>query len=124
MRPAVTFRGYAAIFDRMDRAGDVFRAGAFGAARAVPLLVQHRGEAVGWVRVAEDARGLTVEGEVDDARVAALVRSGALSGLSVGYRPREVRQGAYRELREVALVEVSLVAQGMQPLARVTSVAG
>jgi hypothetical protein len=116
-------QGYAALFDRVDRAGDVFRAGAFGAGALeegrVPLLVQHRGEAVGTVAVAEDARGLRVWGEVGDPLVAGLVRSGALGGLSVGYRALEVRQGGYREIRRAALVEVSLVAQPMQPLARV-----
>jgi HK97 family phage prohead protease len=83
--------------------------------------VQHFGQAVGRVRVEEDLRGLRVSGEVAGP-AAALVRSGALAGLSVGYRPVEVRQGGYRELRRVALVEVSLVAQPMQPLARVDRV--
>lgn len=111
------FEGYAALFDRVDRAGDVFRGGAF-AEGEVPLLVQHRGAAVGSVRVVEDERGLRVAGEVEGP-AAGLVRAGALVGLSVGYRPIEVRQGAYRELRRVELVEVSLVAQPMQALARV-----
>jgi hypothetical protein len=114
----VRIEGYAAVFDTVDRAGDVFRAGAFGAG-GVPLLVQHGGDAVGRVSVAEDARGLRVEGIVEDAGVAALVRNGTLVGLSVGYRPEVVRQGVWRELRRVALVEVSLVAQPMQRLARV-----
>lgn len=116
------FEGYAAVFDRVDRAGDVFRAGAFAGADEVPLLVQHRGEPVGSVRVMEDMRGLRVSGSVAGA-AAALVRSGALGGLSVGYRPEVVRQGVWRELSRVALVEVSLVAQPMQPLARVETVA-
>ena len=55
------FHGYAALFDRVDRAGDVFRAGAF-AAGEVPLLRDHRGPAIGTVTVHEDARGLLVEG--------------------------------------------------------------
>ena len=114
------FWGYAALFDQVDRAGDVFRAGAFAGAGEVPLLWQHRGAPVGRVSVSEDARGLRVEGDVGGP-AAALVRSGALAGLSVGYRPLAVRQGVRRELRQVALVEVSLVAQPMQPLARVVS---
>lgn len=120
---ATRFWGYAALFDRVDRAGDVFRGGAFGEAGEVPLLVQHGGAAVGSVRVVEDGRGLRVAGEVEGP-AAGLVRSGALVGLSVGYRPVEVRQGAYRELRRVELVEVSLVAQPMQALARVEWVEG
>lgn len=122
----VRFAGYAAIFDRVDRGGDVIRAGAFGdAPGAVPLLWQHRGRAVGVVEhVAADARGLRVIARIDDARVAGLVRSGALAGLSFGYRVREARRGRVRELTAVDLVEVSLVAQPMQPLARVLAVEG
>ena len=113
------FTGYAALFDRVDRAGDVTRRGAFGAPRTVPLLWQHRGEPVGSAAVREDAAGLAVEGIIDDPALAAAVRSGTVAGLSVGYRPRAVRQGAHRELTAVDLVEVSLVAVPMQPLARV-----
>ncbi len=124
MNGPLRFGGYAAIFDRVDRAGDVIRAGAFvgaGArAGAVPLLWQHRGRSVGRiVSLGEDARGLRVEGEVDDPDVAALVARRALDGLSVGYRAVEVRQGARRELVRVTLAEVSLVAVPMQPLARI-----
>ncbi len=113
------FTGYAALFDRVDRAGDVIRAGAFGEPRTVPLLWQHRGEPVGRASVHEDRRGLAVDGIIDDPALAAAVRGGAVAGLSVGYRPRAVRQGANRELTAVDLVEVSLVAIPMQSLARV-----
>ena len=116
----VTFAGYAAVFDVVDRAGDVVRRGAFADARVVPLLWQHRGVAVGSLSVvAEDARGLRVEGVVADLELAGLVRSGAVAGLSVGYRALRVRQGVRRELLAVDLVEVSLVAVPMQVLARV-----
>ena len=117
------FEGYAAVFDRVDRAGDVMRAGAFAGAGAVPLLWQHRGAPVGAIEaIGEDARGLRVAGRIEDAVVAEMVRSGALAGLSVGYRPIAVRQGARRELTRVALVEVSLVAVPMQASARVDRV--
>ena len=117
---SVRFAGHAALFDRVDRAGDVFRAGAFAGAGVVPLLWQHRGRPVGTLTVVgEDARGLRVEGVVADPEVARLVRGGALAGLSVGYRAIAARQGGRRELLRVALVEVSLVAVPMQPLARV-----
>ena len=117
------FSGYAAVWDRADRAGDVMRRGAFADAVPVPLLWQHRGAPVGSIdTLEEDGRGLRVAGRVADAHVAALVRGQALAGLSVGYRPVTVRQGARRELRRVALVEVSLVAIPMQPLARIDTV--
>lgn len=116
----IRFSGYAAIFDRVDRAGDVIRRGAFAGAAPVPLLRQHRGAAVGTIdTIGEDERGLRVAGTVIDADAARLVRGGALAGLSVGYRPLAFRQGARRELLSVALAEVSLVAIPMQPLARI-----
>lgn len=116
--------GYAAVFDRADRAGDVFRAGAFADAGTVPLLVQHRGRAAGTiVALAEDARGLAIEARVEDEAVARLVLAGALRGLSVGYRALAARQGARREILRAALLEVSLVAVPMQPAARVEQVA-
>lgn len=112
----VSFAGYAAVFDRVDRAGDVVRRGAFASTGAVPLLRDHRGVAVGEITALfEDGRGLRVEGV---ARGAVAVGQ----GLSVGYRARRARQGAWRELLECELIEVSLVAQPMQPLARVDRV--
>lgn len=120
---SVRFAGYAAVFDAVDRAGDVMRRGAFAGAGTVPLLWQHRGDPVGVIEaIGEDARGLRVAGRVEDPALAALVRGGAMAGLSVGYRAIEARQGAYRELASVALVEVSLVAVPMQALARIDMV--
>lgn len=115
--------GYAAIFDAVDRAGDVMRRGAFADAGPVPLLMQHRGTPVGAVlTIGEDARGLRVEARVDDPAVAQLVRARALPGLSVGYRARAVRQGAWRAIERAELVEVSLVAAPMQPGARIARI--
>ena len=115
--------GYAAIFDCVDRAGDVFRRGAFAAVGPVPLLWGHRGAPVGTIEaIAEDARGLRIVATVDAEEPARLVRAGAVAGLSVGYRPRVVRQGAQRELLAVTLAEVSLVAVPMQAHARITRI--
>ena len=60
----------------------------------------------------------------DDARRAArLLQGGKLDGLSFGYRVREAGEsGGLRELRELELIEVSLVAEPMQPRARVHAV--
>jgi HK97 family phage prohead protease len=119
----IRLEGLAAVYGRVDRAGDVIRAGAFGAAGAVPLLLQHRGKPVGEIlALREEAGGLRVEARVDEAEAARLVACGALPGLSVGYRPRIVRQGARREIVRAELVEVSLVAVPMQPAARVETV--
>ena len=120
---SLRFAGYAAVFDRPDRGGDVVRAGAFGAPRPVPLLWQHRGKPVGVIEaLSEDAKGLRVIGRIDDPALAQAVRQGAVTGLSFGYRATGVKHRHYRELTQVALIEVSLVAQPMQPLARVHAV--
>lgn len=113
------FAGYAAVFDAVDRSGDVIRRGAFGAVGRVPLLWQHGGAPVGVIEaIGEDARGLRVIGRVD-AGVA--VAPG--SGLSFGYRVKGARCGVRRELTALELVEVSLVREPMQPLAVVHAVA-
>ncbi|MEM8825761.1 MAG: HK97 family phage prohead protease, partial [Pseudomonadota bacterium] len=121
-------------FDVPDRGRDVVRKGAFASAGPVPLLWQHGAERpVGRVVDAvEDARGLRVVAELaagsraaDEA--AALIRAGALNGLSFGYRTKRARADRARGVREllsVELVEVSLVTFPMQPLARVVSIFG
>jgi HK97 family phage prohead protease len=114
------------VFDRVDRGGDIVRKGAFLASLArsfdVPLLWQHKtGAVIGTVEhLSEDARGLRVIAAVGDRRIARLLASGAVKGLSFGYRVREAEgAGGARELLGLDLVEVSLVARPMQPLARV-----
>ena len=133
------FAGYAAIFDRPDRGGDVVRAGAFERSlkrgAPVPLLWQHEaGRPIGRIEyLREDQRGLRVIGRLsagaDGKQAAALLKEGALGGLSFGYRVREARGdpstgSGLRELTDLELVEVSLVTFPMQPKARVHSLQG
>jgi HK97 family phage prohead protease len=119
----VRFAGYAAVFGVADRGGDVLRPGAFGSPESVPLLWQHHGRPVGRIELlGEDSRGLRVVGSVEEPGLAARVAGGAVTGLSFGYRVAEARGGLRREIRRLELVEVSLVAQPMQPLARVHAV--
>ena len=127
------FAGYAAIFDRVDRGGDVVRAGAFGdvAAAGVPLLWQHGpASVIGVVESArEDARGLRVIGRVSRAsaagrEAAAAIAQGVVDGLSFGYRVKAARGARPRELLALELVEVSVVTHPMQDLARVVAVEG
>jgi HK97 family phage prohead protease len=118
------FAGYAAIFGRADRGGDVIRAGAFARSLkrgAVPLLWQHdAARPIGRIEyLREDRRGLRVIGRLVDHRAAALLREKAVSGLSFGYRVRAAEGEAPRELIDLDLVEVSLVTLPMQPRARV-----
>ena len=121
--------GYASVFNVPDKGGDVVLKGAFASAGApVPLLWQHdTREPVGIVEaLAEDERGLRVTARIIDAgrgsAAAALLRAGAIDGLSFGYRVKAARADRTRGVRELAqleLVEVSLVTFPMQPLARV-----
>lgn len=129
----VRFAGYAAVFDRVDRGGDVVRRGAFAGSggKAVPLLWQHAPDTpVGVIEhLSEDDRGLRVIGRLSrqtavGREAAALLKAGAVDGLSFGYRVRKASEGRPRELRALDLVEVSLVTFPMQPLARVHAVEG
>ena len=109
--------GYAAIFDHVDHGGDIVRKGAFGkVAAALPLFRQHDSRRrIGTVEQAtEDARGLRV--------IASLVKGEVVpegAGLSFGYRVRKARNGTYRQLFDLDLIEISVVETPMQPLARV-----
>ena len=126
---SLRFAGYAAVFGRPDRGGDIVRKGAFAKALErsgeVPLLWQHKaGAVIGRVEhVSEDRRGLRVIASVGDTRASRLLSGGKVDGLSFGYRVREAKSaGGLRELIELELVEVSLVANPMQPKARVHAV--
>jgi uncharacterized protein len=120
------FAGYAAIFDKPDKGGDIVRKGAFAQALkeaqrngAIPLLYQHdAAQKIGSIEhLSEDARGLRVIGRIDSDLA---VQAG--SGLSFGYRVRGMEKRTYRELTNLDLIEVSVVIHPMQPLARVLAV--
>ena len=127
------FAGYAALFHRRDAGRDVIRPGAFArtlSARRdpIPLFWQHRPDLrVGWVEsVAEDDRGLRVIATIDNPHGGAglALRQGKVTGLSFGYRTRRSRVTAEgRELLDLDLIEISLVANPMQDGARVHLVA-
>lgn len=129
---SVSIEGRASLFWVKDLNDDVVAEGAFAASLArtgaggVKMLWQHAAdEPVGvWDEVAEDGEGLVVRGRVLEATprgrmAAALVRAGALDGLSIGFRARRARSGeGVRVLTEVELWEVSLVTFPMLPGAR------
>jgi HK97 family phage prohead protease len=126
----VRFAGYAAIFGRPDRGGDVVRPGAFAKSLArgtlsIPLLWQHAPERpIGRVEyLQEDRRGLRVIGRLSEGiagrEAAALLSDHAVRGLSFGYRVRAAQGERPRVLTELELVEISLVTFPMQPKARV-----
>lgn len=137
IRPAsLGLSGYASVFDQRDLGGDTVRRGAFAASvlalpdGALPMLFGHETKTpIGvWQRIYEDAKGLFVVGEIflgnpQADRIARLVKSRALSGLSIGYRPvRKRAMGAGRELLEIDLWEVSIVAFPMLRGARITQI--
>lgn len=130
--------GYASLFGVEDKWRDVVMPGAFAAslarrpAPAVRLLFQHDpAEPIGvWDEIREDARGLYVRGhlieEVARAReVMALIRAGALDGLSIGFHARKASRDArtgQRRLYEIDLWEISVVTFPMLPGARVNAI--
>ena len=131
-----TISGYASLFDEVDQGGDVVKVGAYGtsldrlkdAGIRVKLLWQHDPrEPIGvWDEVREDKKGLFVKGrlltETQRGReAAALIRAGAIDGLSIGYRTVKADRDAKgrRQLAELELWEVSLVTFPMLPEARI-----
>ncbi len=129
--------GYASLFWTRDLNDDVTAAGAFAdslartGAAGVRMLCQHDGDhPVGvWDEIVEDARGLFVRGRILDITpqgrlCAALVRAGAMDGLSIGFRAARARpdeSGRLRVLTQVELWEVSIVTFPMLPGARIES---
>ncbi|MDB5640988.1 MAG: peptidase [Hyphomicrobiales bacterium] len=133
-----TFEGYASIFGLVDLGGDQVAPGAFKQSlgrrgvRQVRMLWQHDPAApIGsWLAIEEDWRGLKVKGRLNlavaKAREAlALLREGAVDGLSIGFRVKTARKtagGGVRRLLELDLWEISIVTFPMLPQARVTLV--
>lgn len=130
--------GHASLFWTRDLNDDVAAAGAFGASLAktgaggVKMLCQHGADRpIGvWDEVVEDGRGLFVRGRIFDVTpegrmCAALVRAGAMDGLSIGFRTTKARpdeSGRLRVLTEVELWEVSIVTFPMLPGARIARI--
>lgn len=132
--------GYASLFGEVDQARDMVMPGAFTQTlqnrglRRIPMLFQHDpSEPVGiWLELREDWRGLWARGrlipEVARGReLLALVREGAIDGLSIGYRTVRGRidpRTRIRRLYQVDLWEVSIVTFPLLTGARVRAVKG
>ena len=130
---SLAIEGFASLFNLEDLSGDIVLPGAFRdglpAGRGVPMLYQHEPtDPIGrWKVVRQGIRGLWVEGEILDATdrsrsVQALVRRGALNGLSIGFRTQtsRPRQPRGRFLEAIELWEVSIVTFPMLPQARLS----
>lgn len=136
------FEGYGSIFGNVDSYGEVVEPGAFTASlvdarrkgSTVKMLWQHdTQQPIGvWTDLAEDSKGLYVKGrllidKVPQATAAhALLKEGALDGLSIGYRVVESAPHADKQhillLKKLALKEVSIVTFAANDKARVTDV--
>lgn len=134
--------GYASTFGGPpDSYGDVIAPGAFAkslaahkAAGTTPVMLWSHdlSRPVGrWLDLAEDARGLKVQGvlnlDTEAGREAfGHAKAGDLNGLSIGFRlpagGRERRQDGSSILKEIDLAEISLVTIPANGAARITSV--
>jgi HK97 family phage prohead protease len=115
-----------------DRIGDMIEPGAFkGVKLPLPMLFGHDGnDPVGaWDTATEKSDGLHISGKllVDDVararEVRALVKSGAVRGLSLGFLTQKStnRKGGGRTISKLELLEASLVTIPMHADARITS---
>lgn len=135
------FEGYGSVFGVVDSYNEIVAPGAFAASLAeraakgapLPVLWQHRADMpIGvYSEVAEDSKGLRVKGKllIDDVALAreahALMKAGAVSGLSIGYWTRESsydEKTGVRTLTRLDLEEVSLVTFPANPESRVDAV--
>ncbi|MFA4994223.1 MAG: HK97 family phage prohead protease [Bdellovibrionales bacterium] len=134
------FTGYASVFGECDLQNEIVAAGAFARTlakwrrqgRTPALLWMHDPtQPIGiWQSVHEDANGLYVEGRLavrtqKGAEAHELLKLGALTGLSIGYRVVSSKIDGKRKARiltDVDLFEISLVTFPANEAARVSDV--
>ena len=132
------FEGYASVFGNKDQGGDIVMKGAFAASlksrgpKGVKMLADHDAtKRVGiWTDMAEDENGLLVKGRLllekqigKEAHID--LKSGALTGLSIGGRTKsDAYDGRKRAriIKEFDLYEISLVTFPMNEQAQVFAV--
>lgn len=125
--------GRGSVFGNVDNGGDVVLPGAFArsiaSGKKVAMLWQHDSrEVIGvWTKITEDAAGLNVEGVLADTprgnEAYALLKMGAIDGLSIGYRTLDSEwRDDVRAIKEAELWEVSVVTFPMNEEARVDAV--
>jgi HK97 family phage prohead protease len=131
---SLKFSGYASVFDGLDSYGDTIKAGAYkntiiNRDRPIQLRWNHYGPVIGkFTEIYEDERGLFVSGELTKGHsvaedTAALLRHGAISGLSIGYVVKDSEQnGVVRVLKEIELFEISIVETPADNSAHIDSV--
>lgn len=135
-----SFSGYASVFGVMDDGQDFVSKGAFlqtlsdlGAkGRKVPMLWAHRTDKpIGvYTDIREDEKGLWCEGKFTPGvalaeETRALMKDGAVSGLSIGFRTKVAEYNTdtgVRNIKQVDLYEISVVTFPMLDVARVVDV--
>ncbi len=135
------FSGYGSVFDNVDSYGDIVRKGAFvesideweSKGKMPPILWNHDpADPIGvYTKMQEDEKGLYVEGKllIDDVPRArqthALMKAGAIDGLSIGYRVKDYTYHTdtdTTDLIKLSLHEVSIVTFPANPDTRVEAV--
>lgn len=117
------FEGYASVFSGVDSYGDMILPGAYANTlsnrqRPIQLRWNHTGPVIGkWLEASEDDKGLRVKGKIvighsvgSDAYE--LMKAGAVTGLSIGYRippGGSEKDGRLRKLKRIDLIEISVV---------------
>lgn len=139
-----TFTGYGSVFDVVDLDMDIVAQGAFKKSlgdwkkkkKLPPVVWQHdfRNPIGPYLEMTEDDKGLFVKGlllvdEVQKAKEArALMKHGAVDGLSIGFITKDAKNGKDKEGRpvrvitKVDLLEVSIVTLAANTQARVTDI--
>lgn len=135
-----TVEGYGSVFGVRDNYDDVIAKGAFiqslkdhKAAGTMPaMLWQHDADKpIGvWTEMVEDEKGLRIKGQlametVKGKEAHALLKMGALNGLSIGFMSKEWSYDSDTEVRTLTAIdlwEVSLVTFPANEKARVTNV--
>jgi HK97 family phage prohead protease len=135
-----TVTGYASVFGHVDAQREVVQRGAFNrslkdwkrTSRAPAMLWMHdTAKPVGvWEKLYEDASGLVAEGRLavrtqHGGDAYELLKMGAVTGLSIGYRTvtsRMDQKSRVRTLTDVDLFEVSLVTFPANSQARIHAV--
>jgi HK97 family phage prohead protease len=135
-----TIEGYGSVFNVLDTYSDIISPGAFAATIAAhkaagtmpAMLWQHEcDEPIGvWTEMSEDSKGLRIKGklclETSSGKDAyALLKMGALNGLSIGFVSKQWlydQETDLRTLTEIDLWEVSLVTFPANEKARLTHI--
>lgn len=128
---AGTITGNAWPFGSPDSVGDVIEKGAITAPATLPMLFAHdQSQVVGvWDSITETDDGLQVKGrllveDVERAReVRAMIRSKAVTGLSIGFVTKQAKpRSRGRTITALSLHEISVVAVPCHPGAQITSI--